>query len=107
MREALRAWNPRVEWAPKDLRNCLPTFGTTQGLWSAVWEQYVGYSPATVTTKHYVPRLASVSDGEDDALERQMELFRLYVVAPLNRAIEGYNREGHVQPLYNSDPLNV
>ena len=91
----------------KTCETVLLTFGTAQGLWNAVWEQYLGHSPATVTTKHYVPRLGSVSDGEEDALERQMELFRLHVVAPLNRAIKGHSREDHIQLLYNSDALNV
>ena len=32
IREAIRAWNSRVEWAPKDLRNCLPMLAVKQEL---------------------------------------------------------------------------
>ncbi len=87
MRQAFLAWNPRIGWAPKDLRNGLPTYGVGQGFWNAVWEQYIGHAPGTVTTRHYVPRLASVSGGETAALDRQMELFRAQVLAPLDQGL--------------------
>ena len=61
IREAFQAWNPNIDWTPKDLRNCLPIFGLSEGIWNALWEQYIGHAPKTVTTRHYVPRLASVS----------------------------------------------
>ena len=64
----------------KDLRNCLPTFAVMQGLLNDVWEQYLGHAPRTVTARHYIPRLASASIGESEALERQMELFSLQVI---------------------------
>ena len=87
MRNSLKSWNPRIDWKPKDLRNCLPTFAVTKGLLNDVWEQYIGHAPRTITARHYIPRLASVSYGEKDALERQMDLFRLQVVEPLEEAI--------------------
>lgn len=86
--KALREWNPRIEWKPKDLRNCLPTFAVTQKLHNDVWEQYIGHAPMSVTAKHYIPRLASASRGESSALERQMALFRFRVTDFLDRAIE-------------------
>jgi integrase len=85
--KALRKWNPRIAWKPKDLRNCLPTFAVTHGLQSEVWEQYIGHVPKSVTAKHYIPRLASASLGESNALERQMELFRFHVTNHVDRAV--------------------
>ncbi|HUT24564.1 MAG TPA: hypothetical protein VM492_09500 [Sumerlaeia bacterium] len=29
---ALREWDSRIHWAPKDLRNCLPTFAAMRGV---------------------------------------------------------------------------
>ncbi len=93
VRKQLRQWNPKVEWAPKDLRNCLPTFAATKGLLNDVWEQYLGHSPKTITARHYIPRLASPSLGEGEALQRQVKLFESLVLDPLEQAIlEG---EGH------------
>lgn len=89
MGKLIRAWNPEIGWAPKDLRNCLPTFAMAEGLQSDVWEQYIGHVPRSVTAKHYVPRLGSKSLGEADALVRQMRIFRTQVIEPVERAIEG------------------
>jgi site-specific recombinase XerC len=84
---ALRKWNPKIAWKPKDLRNCLPTFAVTHGLQSDVWEQYIGHVPRSVTAKHYIPRLASGSLGESNALDRQMQLFRFHVTEQVDRAV--------------------
>jgi len=85
--KTLREWKPRIEWKPKDLRNCLPTFAVTHGLQSEVWEQYIGHAPRSVTARHYIPRLASASLGESNALERQMELLRFHVTNHADRAV--------------------
>lgn len=86
---AIRAWNAECGWAPKDLRNCLPTFATMEGIHGTVWEQYIGHAPKTVTERHYVPRLASRTMGEKKALERQVALFRRLVTDPLDKFAAG------------------
>lgn len=91
---ALKSWNSKIPWKPKDLRNCLPTFAVMEGLLNDVWEQYLGHAPRSVTARHYVPRLASVSAGEGEALEMQMNLFRLHVLEPLQRTIEAKSGRG-------------
>lgn len=83
MGTAIRKWNPGCGWAPKDLRNCLPTFATMEGIHGTVWEQYIGHAPKTVTERHYVPRLASRTGGERAALQRQAALFMRLVVEPV------------------------
>lgn len=83
---AFRRWNPAIEWAPKDLRNCLPTFAKMEGIHGTIWEQYIGHAPGTVTDRHYVPRLAARTMGEQNALDRAMELFRKFVVVPVEGA---------------------
>jgi len=85
---AMKAWNPEIDWKPKDLRNCLPTFAAMRGLLNDVWEQSLGHAPRTITARHYVPRLASVSIGEASALKEQMTPFRHHVTEPLNSAIK-------------------
>ncbi|MCX7013891.1 MAG: hypothetical protein NTW86_15290 [Candidatus Sumerlaeota bacterium] len=62
------AWNPRLEWQPKDLRNCLPTFEAREGLLTDVVEQYLGHAPRTVTARHHIPRLGSVHGGGSSRL---------------------------------------
>ena len=84
-----------MRWAPKDLRNCLPTFAECQGIQSGIWEQYIGHAPKTVTARHYVPRIASGSFGEADALIHQMELFRFHVIRPLEQALDA-GSEGRI-----------
>ncbi len=79
MRAALLVWNAQCDWAPKDLRNCLPTFAKMEGVHGTLWEQYIGHAPSTITERHYVPRLACRTPGEKTALERQMEIFRRLV----------------------------
>jgi len=86
VRAAFRRWNPHCDWAPKDLRNCLPTHAAMNGLQGSLWEQYIGHAPGTVTERHYVPRLTSRTSGERSALGRQMALFRRLVVEPLEQA---------------------
>lgn len=88
MKQLMREWNSRVDWSPKDLRNCLPTFAVTQGIHSDLWEQYIGHVPRSVTAKHYIPRLASASLGESDALERQMNILRMHIVDAIDEAVE-------------------
>ena len=80
---ALKKWNPSTDWAPKDLRNCLPTFAKLEGIHSTIWEQYIGHSPGTITDRHYVPRLTVRTSGEASALTRAMDLFRKFVTDPL------------------------
>lgn len=87
--KAIKAWNPQLKWTPKDLRNCLPTFAVMAGLQNDFWEQYSGRAPRTIYAKHYVPRLATVSKGEREALEQQMKFFHFHVVDHLNKAIAG------------------
>lgn len=96
LRAALRKWNQGCEWAPKDLRNCLPTFAAMHGLQSPLWEQYIGHAPRTVTERHYVPRLASSLGGESLALDRRMDLLREKVVTPLEEAATRTCRILHV-----------
>jgi integrase len=83
MGNAIRAWNGQCGWAPKDLRNCLPTLAVMEGIHGTVWEQYIGHAPKTVTERHYVPRLSAATAGESEALQRQMDLFRRFVVQPV------------------------
>ena len=83
VRAALKKWNPSIDWATKDLRNCLPTFAKMEGIHGTIWEQYIGHAPGTVTERHYVPRLAARTSGEQNALLRAMDLFRKFVTAPL------------------------
>ncbi|HUT24724.1 MAG TPA: hypothetical protein VM492_10310 [Sumerlaeia bacterium] len=98
----MRNWNPRATWSPKDLRNALPTWATTNGCRDDLWEQCLGHAPEGVTARHYVPRLASVSRGEKGELEKQMALFRNRIVLPLETAIqsceEDPRREGKLPP---------
>lgn len=85
--QAIRKWNPKVKWKPKDLRNCLPTFSAINGLHNDIWEQYIGHAPRTVTQRHYLPRLTSSSRGEAAEQARQMDILRAQVIDPLDRAI--------------------
>lgn len=85
--DRMKRWNRKIAWAPKDLRNCLPTFSTSAGIHSDVWEQYLGHAPKSVTGRHYIPRIGSASLGEAEALNRRMEVFRMQVVEPLENAI--------------------
>ncbi|NQU41821.1 tyrosine-type recombinase/integrase [bacterium] len=87
MRVIIRQWNSRTDWTPKDLRNMLSTFATLKGIHGDVWEQYMGHAPRSITARHYVPRLASATTGEKNALEVHMAVFRFHVVEPLNEAV--------------------
>lgn len=89
----MKKWNTHIEWAPKDLRNCLPTFATMNGIHGTIWEQYIGHAPETVTDRHYVPRLAGRTPGESSALDRHMDLFRRFVTGP----IEAFKPTGRVR----------
>jgi hypothetical protein len=86
----MRIWNQKINWAPKDLRNALPAFGMAQGLWNALWKQYIGHSPGTVTTRHYIPRLASAKlcacgrektrIGQDDSEQLEFIPASLFII---------------------------
>jgi len=80
LKKIIKGWNCEVNWAPKDLRNAVPTFGNIRGIFSALWDQYLGHAPRSVTERHYTPRLAAATRGEKEALEKQMELFRKLIV---------------------------
>ena len=69
-----------------------------------VWEQYLGHAPRSITARHYIPRLASVSSGETDALIRQMDLFRLHVVDPLDQVIAARNEAKILKNFERSEP---
>ena len=88
MRLVIRAWNEKIDWTPKDLRNTLSTFATLEGVNGDVWEQYIGHAPKSVTARHYIPRLASASLGEQNVLEKHMAIFRFHVVDRLNEAVK-------------------
>jgi len=88
VRAEIRKWNSQINWTAKDFRNCLLTFASLQGLLNDIWEQYVGHAPKSVTAKHYIPKLTSVSLGERRAIEKAMDVFRQQVIQPLERAIE-------------------
>ena len=47
----------------------------------------MGHAPRNVTARHYLPRLASASFGEADALERQASLFRLHITGLLDEEL--------------------
>jgi integrase len=83
LKRLIRDWNADVDWAPKDLRNAVPTFGVINGIFTSLWEQYIGHAPRTVTARHYTPKLTTATRGERDALDRQMDLFRTLIVAPI------------------------
>ncbi len=85
----MKRWNPEVSWSPKDLRNAIPTWAASVGRQGSLIEQYIGHAPKDVTSRHYVPRIGSVSRGEEEELKKAMALFRDQVVEPLNAAIEG------------------
>jgi hypothetical protein len=85
--QAIRGRNSRLDWQPKDLRNCLPQFAKEQGLLGAVWEEYIGHSPQGVTETYYISRLSALSIGESEAQERAMNLFRRQVLEPLESGI--------------------
>jgi integrase len=101
LKAAFKAWNPAIEWAPKDLRNCLPQFWASTGRSSDISEQYLGHTPKTVTGRHYIARLSAVSKGEAEALDRQMNLFRQLVIEPLDEAIA---RDGSAEILNIFEP---
>jgi hypothetical protein len=84
----LKRWNDKIRWTPKDLRKCLTTFGETLGVRNSMWRQYEGRSPEGVVEKHYIPRLATVSRGESEELDRRMKIFRTQVLTPVEQGIQ-------------------
>ncbi len=89
LRAAMKAWNAEVEWRVKDLRNAVPTAMAMGGLSSDVSEQYMGHAPKGITARHYIPRLSSVTRGEEEAFAQAMHVFRTLVVDHVNRIVEG------------------
>lgn len=89
----IRKWNPKIDWTSKDLRNCLPTFAAINGLSNDIWEQYIGHSPKTVTARHYIAKITTITAGEEEELERQMGLIRNQVIEPLDKYIESIKEE--------------
>jgi len=59
-----------------------------QGLTGPIFEQYMGHAPIGVTARHCVPRVASVTRGEQSELDRAMAQFRSQVVLPLETWIK-------------------
>jgi integrase len=92
-------WNPKVRWKSKDLRNALPTWATANGCKNDLWEQYLGHAPSGVTARHYVTRLAFVSKGEQEEIERVMEMFRRQVVRPMEQAFRAQKEDPDVSPI--------
>jgi integrase len=87
LKRLICAWNADVDWAPKDLRNAVPTFGVINGIFTSLWEQYIGHAPKTVTARHYTPKLTTATQGEKDALDKQMDLFRTLIIAPIEKQL--------------------
>lgn len=106
VRALVKRWNAELDWASKDLRDCLPTFAISHGIHNDLWEQYIGHAPRSVTARHYLPRLAASSRGNAEALERQMKLFRMAVVQPLEVAIER-NGEAEILNFFERGPETV
>lgn len=77
----LAKWGGDVGWAAKDLRNCLPQLGETEGFWGPICEQYFGHAPRGVTATHYLPPLSA--RGDDGA----MDVFRRNVVDHVDRGV--------------------
>lgn len=106
VRQRLKEWNPGIDWTTKVLRNCLPTFAIINGLHNDVWEQNIGHVPRSVTAQHYLPQLATVSRGQEQALARQMAILRMQVVNLLNRAIEN-GGEAHILNAFELKPATA
>lgn len=102
--KSFRVWNEKVDWSPKDLRNCILTWAVMEDRHSEVWEQYVGHSPRSITARHYIPRLAHATSGEKNALEKQMAAFRFQITEPLNLEIAKAQNEGEVKILNFFEP---
>lgn len=95
----IHAWNPKITWTPKDLRKALPNFFASEGLANDLTEQYIGHAPKTVTARHYVARLGSISKGEQTALEKEMALFRRVIIVPLDTALASAQAPVEVPPI--------
>ena len=92
---AIVKWNPKVGWAPKDLRNALPTFFAMAGVSCDLTEQYIGHAPRSVTGRHYVPRLTAATGGEEELLALQMAQFKKVVTGPVEQELGKMARKGH------------
>jgi integrase len=83
----IKKWNALIDWRPGDFRNLLPTWATAQGCKDDLWEQYIGHAPSGVTARHYVPRLAAASTGEQEETDAAMEIFKQAITKRLDAAI--------------------
>lgn len=88
MQAAMRFFNPKLDWTPKDLRNCILTLGDLEGFSGPILEQYVGHKAQGVTARHYIPRLSAVSAGEREAIDEAMKHLRRLVVDHIDRAAQ-------------------
>ena len=83
LQAAIKEWNSRLGWAPKDLRNCVITLGKIEFFDSSLLEQYIGHAPRGVSDVSYLSCLASsrTHSGEQEvALERLKDIFQRGVV---------------------------
>ena len=87
LNRAILAWNPRIDFRAKDLRNALPTWAVANSLHDDIWEQYMGHAPKGVTQVHYTPRLATVSPGQATQLHEAMAIFQTHVTHPIDAAL--------------------
>lgn len=51
--------------------------------------------PGSHTGRHYLPRLAAATQGERELLDRQMDLFRQLVIAPIDTQISSMAQKRH------------
>ena len=69
-----------------------------EGGLGAVVEQYEGHAARGVSALHYIPRLGSTTDGERDALDAAMGVFRRLVVEPLEEALARTRQPAQILP---------
>jgi integrase len=88
---ALRAWNARVKWRAKDLRNALAQAATLGGWDGSLFELYIGHvAPGDVTKRHYVGQLATATPGDERRLAETMGRFRAMVTNRIDAAIAAH-----------------
>ena len=91
VKQAITAWNPKVDWKPKDLRNTLETWSSRSGLRNDIWERYVGHALSNPIAEAYVSKMAKTihpaTRGEEAQLMDDLEVYRKQVIHPLEEAI--------------------
>ncbi len=87
LRKALRQWRPGIDWAPKDLRNAVPTYAVLNSLDGALVEQYIGHAPTTTSARHYIGRFTVLTLAQAHALPSQLGVFRDRIVGPIDDAL--------------------